>query len=92
MFIHSVIMRLLAQIALLILPLASMAQQHNGYRTCDTDNMWKQAVLNDSRAADRNAQLRAFREQFLQQYDAYRVQQGATILYRIPVVFHIIHT
>jgi PKD repeat protein len=91
-FIHSVIMRLLAQIALLILPLASMAQQHNGYRPCDTDNMWKQAVLNDSRAADRNAQLRAFREQFLQQYDAYRVQQGATVLYRIPVVFHIIHT
>ena len=68
----------------------SHAQQEL-YRTCDTDVMWKEAVKADPEAAVRNSALREFRKQFAG--SAQRVvTQAGTILYRIPVVFHVMHT
>jgi PKD repeat protein len=70
----------------------AMAQQTE-YRRCDTDQMWKSAVEQDPNAAERNASLKAFREIFAKAARQYNGNASPnTVLYRIPVVFHIIHT
>jgi PKD repeat protein len=70
----------------------AMAQQTE-YRRCDTDQMWKSAVEQDPNAAERNASLKAFREIFAKAARQYNGNANPnTVLYRIPVVFHIIHT
>ena len=70
----------------------AMAQQTE-YRRCDTDQMWKTAVEQDPKAAERNASLKAFREIFAKAARQYNGNASPnTVLYRIPVVFHIIHT
>jgi hypothetical protein len=66
--------------------------QQNMYRTCDTDVMWLEAIKNDPGAAERNAQLRAFRKLFTTSPAAKKgVSSTGVISYRIPVVFHVIH-
>lgn len=77
--------------------LATLLQaQQSGFRPCDTDVMWEQAVKNDPGAAERNRLLREMRKQFDQQKTRMQVQahRAATgsLMFRIPVVFHVIHT
>ncbi|CAN5495543.1 hypothetical protein BH11BAC2_BH11BAC2_21700 [soil metagenome] len=60
-------------------------------KPCITDSMWNEAVKADPSIAIRHAQL----QQFTKDYTgpAQRVvTAGGGILYRIPVVFHVIHT
>ena len=62
------------------------AQQH---LPCGTDPMMQQALQNDPSLAARRAQLEQFTMQYVQQNQGQRT--AGTILYVIPVVFHVIH-
>lgn len=64
----------------------SKAQQ---YRVCDTDEMTRKAMQQDPGYAQRRAQLQQFTAQYIQQNGNQKT--SGTILYTIPVVFHVIH-
>ena len=67
--------------------------QSQEFRHCDTDFKWQEAVKVDPGAQERNNLLRDFRKQFEKAGYAERVMNSnGSILYRIPVVFHVIHT
>ena len=67
--------------------------QGQEFRHCDTDFKWQEAVKIDPGAGERNNLLREFRKQFEKADYAERVMNSnGSILYRIPVVFHVIHT
>ncbi|MBK9636989.1 MAG: hypothetical protein IPO63_03920 [Bacteroidetes bacterium] len=84
--------KIIATIILLITITQSSYSQQNDYRTCDTDVMWLEALKNDPSAAERNAQLRAFRKLFIDSRAAEKgISSTGVISYRIPVVFHVIH-
>jgi hypothetical protein len=59
------------------------------YRPCDTDEMVRKAKLQDPGYAQRMAQLQQQTLQFIQQQGNQKT--SGTILYTIPVVFHVIH-
>ncbi len=61
------------------------------FRTCDTDVKWMEAVSADPDAAVRNAALRSFRSEFLKKANR-SISSAGTVIYKIPVVFHVIHT
>jgi hypothetical protein len=61
------------------------------FRSCDTDVKWLEAVNADPDAAVRNAALRSFRSEFLKQANR-SISTAGTVIYKIPVVFHVIHT
>lgn len=77
------------KIVLLLLTVTVKGQQAP-YRTCDTDVKWLEAIKADPDAAVRNAVLRAFRSTFIHSADR-SVSTAGTVIYRIPVVFHVIH-
>ena len=69
---------------------ATNAQQ---YRTCDTDAMMQNALLNDPNYAINRAELEQFTAQYIlqQQQDQSLLKTSGVILYTIPVVFHVVH-
>jgi PKD repeat protein len=86
-------MKKLWMVCLACLGFINAMAQETEYRRCDTDQMWKSAVEQDPKAAERNASLKAFREIFAKSARQYNGNASPnTVLYRIPVVFHIIHT
>lgn len=67
--------------------------QNQEFRHCDTDHKWQEAIKQDPGALERNNLLREFRKQFEKEGFAERVMNSnGSILYRIPLVFHVIHT
>ncbi len=80
---------LILSVSLLLLAGLSVAQQ-TPYRTCDTDFKWMDALKADPAAAERNAELRKFRNDFISSHRS--LTPDGVVLYRIPVVFHVIHT
>lgn len=67
--------------------------QSQEFRHCDTDHKWQEAIKQDPGALERNNLLREFRRKFEQEGFAERVMNSnGSVLYRIPVVFHVIHT
>ncbi|MBL0340604.1 MAG: T9SS type A sorting domain-containing protein [Bacteroidetes bacterium] len=77
---------LLAAAILVTVLTGSYAQQ---FRTCDTDEMMRKAKLEDPSYAVRLAELQQFTESYVQQ--AGNQKTSGTIIYTIPVVFHVIH-
>ncbi len=79
---------ILLSLAFAVVHSIAVAQQPV-FRHCDTDIKWQEAVKRDPEAAQRNARLR---ERLLTS-SRVPVRNGAsgTILYRIPIVFHVIH-
>ena len=59
------------------------------YRPCDTDEMVRRAKLADPNYAVNLAQLEQFTSQYIQQNP--NLKTSGTIIYTIPVVFHVIH-
>ena len=71
--------------------------QQTEYRRCDTDHMWNQLIRQDPEVKERNDALHANTEsiQRIKEYIKQRTQQrglSGTPQFRIPVVFHVIHT
>ncbi len=66
----------------------SYAQQ---FLPCATDQMMQQAMANDPGFAINRAQLEQFTAQYVQQHQQQGQRTAGTILYTIPVVFHVIH-
>ncbi len=60
------------------------------FRTCDTDLKWKELIKADPQAALRNAFLKSFRPDYLSTANR-SVSAAGVVLYRIPVVFHVMH-
>lgn len=70
----------------------SAYSQQPDYRACDTDIRWRDAVSLDPSAERRNAIIRASRKNLdLLRNSRHTVTADGSVLYRIPVVFHIIH-
>jgi len=87
--------RIFLTFAVLFTAVVLQAQQPV-FRPCDTDIMWEKAILKDPGAAKRNELVREARKHFDQaktrmQIAAHRSATGS-LLFRIPVVFHVIHT
>lgn len=83
--------KVLLMILMLECILSAANAQEIPYRTCDTDVKWNEAVEKDPAALIRNAALRAFRQKFIASSNPLARTAG-TVLYRIPVVFHVMHT
>jgi PKD repeat protein len=80
---------LLPLFALLITAVVSNAQSP-AYRTCDTDEMWKEAVKADPDAALRRAGISLSGARKLPGTKV--VSPTGFVQYKIPVVFHVMHT
>lgn len=70
--------------------------QQTEYRHCDTDPMWKNLIQSDPAVKERNDVLHVRSEDIERIKERIRenAQRGATVIpqFRIPVVFHVIHT
>lgn len=87
--------RLFFTLAILFTAIMLQAQQPV-FRPCDTDVMWEKAIMKDPAAIKRNELVREARKHFdkqktQMQIQAHRAATGS-LLFRIPVVFHVIHT
>ena len=71
--------------------IAALAFSANGqqYRPCSASEMIEQAKIADPGYADRLAELEQFTQEYVQTHSQQRT--SGTILYTIPVVFHVIH-
>ncbi|MBP9082912.1 MAG: PKD domain-containing protein [Bacteroidia bacterium] len=76
-------------LAVFLLTAAFTTVNAQQYRPCDTDEMVKKAKLQDPGYEQRMAQLQQQTLQFIQQQGNQKT--SGTILYTIPVVFHVIH-
>ncbi len=76
-------------LAFIFLVTAISFTQAQQFRTCDTDEMMRQAKLADPTYSTRIAQLEQFTAAYVQQMGLQKT--SGTILYTIPVVFHVIH-
>src|SRR5688572_13357208 len=79
---------LLAGLVILTGLSGTYAQQ---YLPCGTDQVMQQALANDPGFAINRAQLEQFTMQYVQQQQQQGQRTSGTILYTIPVVFHVIH-
>jgi PKD repeat protein len=75
-------------LASLILLLAGFTVNAQELKVCGTTEMWKEAIQKDPVAAERNAQLREFQQNFASYAER---TAGGTFIYTIPVVFHVMH-
>lgn len=85
-------MRKIHLLLILLFTALSIANaQQSEFKHCDTDFKWKEALKADPGAAERNQMLREFRKRFEQGFGERILNTNGTVVYRIPIVFHIIH-
>ena len=83
-------MKYLLIISLCIFSLSLSAQNNDWPKFCGTDSLWKEAVKRDPSAAKRRQELQNFTKLFKSNQQKSTLTD--TVLFSIPVVFHVIHT
>lgn len=84
-------MKNLVSILFLICAISVANAQNTTYRSCATDQMWEELIKKDPQAAVRRAQIKNGKA--VLPAPAKRISsRGSSVQYRIPLVFHIMHT
>lgn len=89
-------MKKILAFAVVLCTVINVSAQQSEYRHCDTDPMWRNLIQNDPSVKERNDQLHTNSEgiQRIKDHIRQHAQRGTTSppQFRIPVVFHVIHT
>jgi PKD repeat protein len=64
--------------------------QHHDHRSCDTDIRWQEVLKEHPEVQEKRRLIRQLADQYKSVAEK-RVSTAGTILYRIPIVFHVIH-
>jgi len=85
-------MRNIISVLLLLCAVNLGNAQNTTYRTCATDQMWEELLKNDPQAAVRRAQIKNGKAAVLPAPAKRISSRGSRVQYRIPLVFHVMHT